>query len=296
MDETNQDILRKFRLRNVLWPVLIGLLVTVSIFLYKELFSGEQSVLKALKSISWTYGSLFYIALGFLMMLLRDLGYIWRMRILTDHKLSWRQSLEVTLLWEFASALSPSVVGGSAVAIFMLVKEKISAGRSTAIVFITVFLDELFYVLMLPVVLLIVGHTAMFHPVNGMEEGASIFGHSLMVSFWIAYAVIVAYTIFLAFALFIHPQGIHVLIKRLFFLRPLKRWQRRGIRMANELLISAGEFQSKPFLYWLKAFLATLTSWVSRYLVLNAVLAAFAVNALGFYGHTVALPARRLCL
>lgn len=288
MDENNPDVLRKFRLRNILWPVLIGLLVTLGILLYKELFTGEGSVIKALNDISWTYWSLLYIALGFLMMVIRDLGYIWRMRILTDKKLSWRQCLEVTLLWEFASALSPSVVGGSAVAIYMLVREKISAGRSTAIVFVTVFLDELFYVLMLPVVLVLVGNDAMFHPVTNMEEGASLFGQSLMVSFWIAYGVIVGYTLFLAFALFIRPYGIHMLIKRLFFTRFLVRWQRRGIKMANELLISAEEFKSKPITYWLQAFSATLTSWIARYLVLNAVLAAFAVNSLGFYGHAVA--------
>ena len=291
MDENNSDVLRKFRLRNVLWPVLIGLIVTLGLFLYKELFSGEESVLKALESISWTYWSLMYIGIGFLMMVLRDLGYVWRMRILTDGKLSWRQCLEVTLLWEFASALSPSVVGGSAVAIFMLMREKISAGRSTAIVFVTVFLDELFYVLMLPVVLLIVGNQAMFYPVTDMDTGdevASLFGQGLMVSFWIAYGVIVAYTLFLAFAIFFRPYASHMLIKRLFFARFLKRWQRRGIKMANELLISAEEFKSKPLSYWFQAFLATLISWMARYLVLNAVLAAFAVTALGFYGHTVA--------
>lgn len=288
MDTNKQEVLRKFQLKNILWPVLIGLIVTLGLFLYREIVSDERSVLKALEDISWTYWSAFYIAVGLVLMVVRDLGYIWRMRILTDEKLSWRQCLEVTLLWEFSSALSPSVVGGSAVAIFMLAKEKISVGRSTAIVFITVFLDELFYVLMLPVVLMVIGHEAMFNPVTDMGESASLFGQGLMVSFWIAYSVIVGYTLFLAFALFIHPHGIHMLIKRLFFTRWLRRWQRKGINTANELLASAEEFKSKPFGYWIQAFVATLTSWTARYLVLNAVLAAFAVSALGFYGHMVA--------
>ncbi|MFN9976273.1 MAG: lysylphosphatidylglycerol synthase domain-containing protein, partial [Phycisphaerae bacterium] len=71
------------------------------------------------------------------MMVIRDLGYIYRIRILTDKQLSWRQSFEVIMLWEFASAMTPSVVGGSGIAMFILNREGINMGRSTAITFVT---------------------------------------------------------------------------------------------------------------------------------------------------------------
>jgi hypothetical protein len=68
-----------------------------------------------------------------------------RLRILSDKKLSWRQSLEISLLWEFASAISPSVIGGTAVALVIMAQEKLETGRTTAIVLITSFLDEVFF-------------------------------------------------------------------------------------------------------------------------------------------------------
>lgn len=42
------------------------------------------------------------------------------MWVLSDGHLSWRQSFNVTFLWEFASALTPSVVGGSGIAMFII--------------------------------------------------------------------------------------------------------------------------------------------------------------------------------
>ena len=60
------------------------------------------------------------------MVVIRDLGYMYRIRVLTDKYLSWRKSFDVIMLWEFASALTPSVVGGSGIAIFILNREKIN--------------------------------------------------------------------------------------------------------------------------------------------------------------------------
>ena len=71
---------------------------------------------------------------------------MFRIRLLTDNKIKWRNSFDVIMLWEFASALTPSVVGGSAVALFIVNKEIKNIGKATAIVMITALLDELFYI------------------------------------------------------------------------------------------------------------------------------------------------------
>jgi glycosyltransferase 2 family protein len=81
------------------------------------------------------------------MMVFRDLAYMVRIRMLTNRQLSWKQSMNVILVWEFASALTPGVVGGSAVAMFILQREKIALGKSTAIVLVTAILDNFFYIL-----------------------------------------------------------------------------------------------------------------------------------------------------
>lgn len=275
-----QEVLQRFKTRRIIWPVLIGVLVLIYT-LYK--ISQEKVSFSDLMAHTSTGNVTFWLLLGFGCMVLRDLGYIIRLFILCDGKLSFRAAFEVTLLWEFVSALSPSVVGGSPVAIWMLMKEKITVGRGTAIIFITIFLDEVFYLLMLPTVMLSVGGEEVFKPV--LEDG-STWGTGALTSFWIAYGAIFIYTVFLAFAIFIRPQGTKNVFKRLFRTKLLKRWEEKGYKMADDLEMASKEFRHKGVVYWIKAGAATIMSWTGRYLVLNCVLSAF--GNLTMHEHTVA--------
>lgn len=91
------------------------------------------------------------------MMAIRDLAYIYRLIVLTEGALTWRQAFNIIMLWEFSSAISPSVVGGTGPAIFFLYKEGLSGGRSTAVVLTAIFLDEMFFILTVPLVYAIYG-------------------------------------------------------------------------------------------------------------------------------------------
>lgn len=141
-----QDALKLFTPRRIAIPIVIGL-GAAGYMLYSN-FDAQ-----ALKKVEITGTFIFFIFLAFIMMLIRDLAYMYRIRVLTDQQLSWRKSFDVIMLWEFASAITPSVVGGSGVALFILNKEGINLGRSTAVVMVTAFLDELFYIIMVPLVL-----------------------------------------------------------------------------------------------------------------------------------------------
>lgn len=260
------EILKEFRYSRLIWPFLIGLAVLAyAVYRVQQEDVNIGEVLTKAQSPLW-------LIPGFLLMFTRDLGYTWRMRILTEKQLSWRNALEITFLWEFASAMTPSVVGGSALAIFMLVKEKISAGKSTAIVFITIFLDELFYIVILPLLLLFVSYSDIFSPIMNAE---SSFGTGLVVAFWIAYGVLIAYTSFLALALFIRPEGTTTVIKRLFHWKAVRRWRRGAYELADDLLVASKEYRHKPFSFWFWGWTATFSAWLGRYLVLNCVLAMF---------------------
>ena len=61
--------------------------------------------------------------LALLMVVIRDAAYVVRIKILSLGKLSWKSSFNSVMLWEFASALTPTVLGGSAFAVLIL-KEK----------------------------------------------------------------------------------------------------------------------------------------------------------------------------
>lgn len=229
------------------------------------------------RSIDWTWYSSLCILLACFMMVVRDAAYMWRIRILTDKELSWRQSFRVIMVWEFASAMTPGVVGGAAVAMFILNREKINMGRSTALVLITALLDELFYILIVPVLILIAGSESLF-PVEftgnflGMEFG-------VLEVFWIAFGIIAAITVLLFAGIFIVPQGLRSLL--LFFCRLpfLRRLKEKAERTGNDIVIASIELRGKSRSFWLQAFLATGISWTGRFLVINFLIMAFAPMA-----------------
>ena len=97
----------------------------------------EETLSDSLTEIQWSNTSILWIFFALVFMVGRDFFYMLRVRLLTHSELSWKSSFYVIMLWEFASALAPGVLGGAAVAMFILNKEKIDLGRSTAIVFIT---------------------------------------------------------------------------------------------------------------------------------------------------------------
>ena len=70
------------------------------------------------------------------------------------------------MIWEFGSAITPSIVGGSAVAFFIVSLEGIGVARSTSIVLITALLDELFYIIIAPIAIFLVGVNAAFRNYN----------------------------------------------------------------------------------------------------------------------------------
>lgn len=222
----------------------------------------------ALAQANWTFYSVLWIIAAIAMMLLRDFAYIIRIRILTDRQLTWRNSFFVIMLWEFASALTPGVVGGAAVAMFILHKEKINLGRSTAIVVVTALMDNLFFIIMVPLLFLFVNSAAIFPSDNLVDAGINVL-------FWGGYAVIFTICAILFMGIFMFPKLILTLLNFIFKLPLLRRFLRRARRTGIEVSTTAQQFSTYPFSYWLKVFGATFLSWTGRYLVINFLLMAF---------------------
>lgn len=272
----------------VLIPIGIGLVIVGYLF-----FRDFQASREALSSISWTWKSTMWFSIALIMIVLRDVGYMIRIRILTDKQLSWRQSFDVIMLWEFASSITPSVVGGSSIAIFIINREKIALGRSTAVVMITAFLDELFYVLMVPLLLIIVGWTQLF-PMTMQTE---VFGLSLGARevFVVGYVFILMLITLIWLAVFRFPNKAKDLGVRLFSTRLLKRWKKGAIETGDDLVTTSKELRGKPFSFWLKAFTATFLSWTARFWIVNFLILSFTLAELSLSDHFL-IYARQLVM
>lgn len=227
-----------------------------------------ESLSDVLISINWTEKTFFWIFVALLCTVGRDFFYMWRIRLLTNEQLTWKKSFSVIMLWEFASALSPGVVGGAAVAMFILNREKIALGRSTAIVLITTMMDNLFYVMMIPLTFFYISSSNLF-PISYSGSQA------IQVVFWSGYSVIAATAILLFIAVFIWPISTKKLLGGLFSLPFLNRWKVNAIQTGEDIIITSNEMKKETFISWINVYLVTCGSWISRYLVINAILQAF---------------------
>ncbi len=267
MDKSQLKIISFFRLRRLILPILLGL--GVATFLLARNFDAE-----AFRSIDWKWQSFFYIFMAILMIVCRDFGYMYRIRVLTDGQISWRRSFDVIMLWEFASAITPSIIGGSAIAIYIVNKEGVNMGRTTAIVLITAFLDELFYILMVPIIILIVGTTNLFTTGGEYVFLNTRFGTQGI--FILGYLFILVLTSIIIYGVFINPRGFKMILLTIFKIPFLRKWRNKAAETGNEIIITAKELRGKPFSFWLKAFGGTFLSWTGRYMVVNFLILAFA--------------------
>lgn len=255
----------KIKTRNAIYPIIIGLAVVGYMF-YKD-FNPE-----VFDRIQFSWSTVFWVFIAFLCMFGRDLGYIIRLKVFSNNELTWKQAFRVIMLWEFTSAITPSAVGGTSVAIIYVHKEGISVGRSSAIVMLTSFFDELYFILMFPLMIMLVGKAQLFDLATVTE---SVFSLGLVAIALIGYFLKLAWVLILSYGLFINPRGLKWLLLKIFKLRWLRRWYRAVNNVGSDIILSSRELKTKDWKFWFKSFWSTFLSWSSRYLVANALIFAF---------------------
>jgi len=252
---------KPFKTYQVLIPILLGLFVIGWLFL--DEFNPDVFF-----TFDFTFYSLLFIILAFLLMLMRDFGMMWRFRLLTDNDLSWKQAFHINVLSEFTSAVTPALVGGSSLVVIFLIKEGINAGRSTTIMFVNLFLDELFFLFVCPIVFL-------FIPLSELFNSSSVIVSTFAVVFTSLYFTRLAWTTIMFIGIFKRPNWIRQMLLTLFKMRILRRWYSNVDLLTNNLVQASNEIGSHSYWFWVKAFGMTLLTWSSRFLVVNAVFMAF---------------------
>ena len=250
---------------------------------FKKVKNGDYRQLsfsESLNQIEWDTATTIWLFVAFLFMVSRDFFYVIRIRLLTKNQLGWKAAIYVILLWEFASALTPGVVGGAAVAMFILNRETIPLGRATAIVIITAFMDNLFFVLMIPLVFLFVHNSDLFPA----DEGATLV---LSWWFWGGFGIIFSVCLMLYLTLFWYPSFASKFLLFIFRFPLIKRWKFIAAEWGKDIEKAAITFKKEKGSFWLAVFASTFMSWISRYLVINAILNAFL--RLGFYDNILVL-------
>ncbi|MDN5215706.1 lysylphosphatidylglycerol synthase transmembrane domain-containing protein [Fulvivirgaceae bacterium BMA12] len=261
---------------NKVWiPILFG----VAIVFYR--FYTDDSITYDNLNLIFS-AKIIPFVLAILLILARFLGYMYRIRAISSEELSWGSSMYIIILWEFASAVTPSVVGGTAVAVFILLKEGINLGKSLAFVMLTAILDNLFFVVA-ALVSLIAAPDAMFPSnlttIDGIEEGSLLFG-GLKPIFYVSYLLIMVYTFIMFYALFVRPRAFKWFLLKVTSIRYLKKWRYRAYEYGNEIIWASANLKGKRLNYWINISLVTIFIWSVRYLQLNLLIEAYSENSL----------------
>lgn len=269
MQPDSKQILKAFRPGRIALPILLGL--GAATYLLLRNFDKH-----AFDTIRWTWNSSFWFMMALLMMVVRDGAYMVRIRALTDQHLNWKSAFNVIMLWEFASALAPGMLGGGFVfAIFILNRERINMGKSITAIMLSSFQDGVFLAIMAPLVYFTIGKERLFSTLDITSINPVKFGQGFFYSFWAVYFIILAYKVFVAYALFINPRFIKWLLLRLFSLPILKRWKHNARDTGSQLIIASEGLKDKSRGFWFYSFAGTFVSWTARYTIVNCLILAF---------------------
>lgn len=275
--------IQNFKTYRLILPVILGLGVA-SFMLIRNFTPG------AFSRVHFTMQSWFWIFLALLMVVIRDLAYMVRIRVLTDNYLSWRKSFQVIMLWEFASAvIPPSLGGGFAVAIYLLNKEKVELGKSISVILFSSLLDGIFLGVMAPLAYFLAGGEMLFVNLNmKLPQFLSylINEKSIAFTFWLVYFSVLCYKLLVAFALFIDAAAVRKFLVTLFRLPVLRRFSLKAQATGDEMIIASAELKGKTAAYWFKSVFSTFVSWSARFLIINFIIAAFSpdyINHLVLY-------------
>ncbi len=265
MDLETKKILKTLNPRKVWIPVVLGLGIVIYLFISDPNITVDKLTLVFDAKLTPVF-------LAVLVFLSRFAGYIFRIKTITKNELTWKSSLYVIILWEFASAVTPSVVGGTAVAVFILWKEGIRPGKALGFVLLTAIFDNMFFVLAAPIVLLL----GMQHVFPIVSQSSDFMENSMHYLFFLSYGLITIYTFIMIFALLINPRYFKWLLIKITSWRILKKWRYAAYERGTEMIVASDQLKGMGTKFWVYLSVSTIFIWSSRYFLLNFLMVAFA--------------------
>lgn len=261
MQET-PPLFTRFRLRSLLLPVALSLAAVGWLFY-------RQFDLAKFREINWDRRAGLWIGLSFALLLLRHFWYTLRLRSVTASAFSWRKSLELMVLWEFSSTVTPTSKGGPFVMLFVLTREGLEAGRTAAAVFYAMLCDTSFFVVSLPVLLAVFG-PGMLSPGAGSYAGSGWAGGAFLAT----YGMMCGLWLCLLFFLLLKPQYTRSLLDWAGRRRLVRRFAPKLSRLGPEFGLAAAEIRKQGFRYHGGAALGTIGAWTCKFLMINCLMIA----------------------
>ncbi len=178
-----------------------------------------------------------------------------KIKFLSENVMGWMASFRVVLAWDFTSAVTPSTIGGAPMATYAMSKEGLNLGESSAIVLYGVLLDQIWFAIAIPILLV----AGVFYEVVPTEIG--MLGEASMLTLYI---LLLSYAGLLAYGVLVNPSAIKKVVKAVFKLPLLNRYYDKISEEAENLEGYAHQLRKKPLSFLLKAFFFSTMSWLCR--------------------------------
>lgn len=195
------------------------------------------------------------LALAIVVTLLKVYFTAAKIRYLADKVIGKMAAVRIALTWDFASAVTPSTIGGAPVATFAMTREGIQLGQSSAIMLYSVLLDQFWYAFAVPILLI----TGIYYQVIPEEIG--LVGNITMI---LIYTGLLAYGALLTYGLMINPSAIKKIVRVFMKLPFLRKYSEKVNAEAKNLESYSKLLRQKPFTFVLKAFYLSTMAWLCK--------------------------------
>ena len=240
-------------LRRIFWPLLLS----ISVLLVIAYFTFDPEEFRQLELMRRLNPWLAAAALGTLV--LRVFFGGWRLSYVSDGRLDLMAGIRGQLAWDFFSNVTPSAVGGGPVAAFYVARDRgIPFGEATAFMLFSVLLDQFWFVLTVPLMLISAFYLDLFPGSIGLAGALTMIGYFIGMMTWSA---------FFAYAMLFRPVLLEQGADRLFRLRWLRRFHARVMGEMGQLRHRAEALSRQPPRFFVNGFLLTMGGWISRYLL-----------------------------
>ncbi|MEF8816424.1 MAG: lysylphosphatidylglycerol synthase transmembrane domain-containing protein [Salinibacter sp.] len=206
----------------------------------------------------------------------------WRLSQVSEGRLSIWSGTRGQLAWDFFSSVTPSVVGGGPVAAFYVARdEDLAVGESAALMFFCVLLDQLWFLVAIPLLVL-----ATF-TIDLLPEAAGAIGVWSLVAY---FGGLLIWSSLYAYATLVRPRLLVEITDWCFRWPYLRRFRETVMQEMRAYFRRARHLGSRSAAFYAYGFSLTALAWLARYaLIFFIVRSVHAADALLLFARSAAM-------
>ncbi|MCS3757482.1 hypothetical protein GGP90_002266 [Salinibacter ruber] len=181
----------------------------------------------------------------------------WRLSQVSEGRLSLRSGTRGQLAWDFFSSVTPSVVGGGPVAAFYVARdEDLAVGTSAAFLFFCVLLDQLWFLVAIPLLVLATFAIDLLPSAAGAVGGWSLLAYFGGLLLWAA---------LYAYATLVRPRLLVAVADWCVRWPYLRRFRETVMPEMRAYFRRARHLGNRPPAFYASGFALTALTWLARY-------------------------------